>query len=211
MNKILIKGKYYPVHFSIRLLMELDSDLVISLNELLFDVDITPELQILIIYYGIDKQVDLEDLTKWYTQLPPKELNSVNVLVNGTLLESIGVGRESINSSTDNEEETQEKSFTDSMEDLLCYLVSYVGISMTEFYNSTPNLMYKLSDTHFKKLESDFNLTTNAFINAWGLTHSKKFKPINPFNSENNSTTKVVDLDKKQEDLDFLFNMGVSE
>ena len=211
MQKVLINGTYYPVRFPIKSLMELDSDLVISLNELLFEVDITPELQILTIYYGINKQVELEELTRWYTQLQPKELNSVNVLVNGTLLESIGVGRESINSSTDNEEDTKEKSFTDSMEDLMCYLVSYVGISMTEFYNSTPNLMYKLSDTHFKKLESDFNLTTNAFINAWGLTHSKKFKPINPFNNENNSTTKVVDLDKKQEDLDFLFNMGVSE
>lgn len=210
MQKILINGKYYPVHFTIKSLVELDSDLVMPLEDLLFNIEITPELQILIIYYGIDKQVGLEVLTKWYLHLQAKELQSVNVLVNGNLLESVGVGRETTNSNNDNEEK-QPKSFTESMEDLMCYLVANVGISITEFYNSTPNLMYKLSDAYFKKLEADFNLSTNAFINAWGLTHSKKFKPINPFNNENNSATKVVDLDKKKEDLDFLFNMEVSE
>jgi len=190
--------------------MELDSDLNVSLTDLLFSVDITPELQILIIYYGIDKEVSLDTLCDWYTKLSPEQLHNVNVLVNGTLLESMGVGRETTDSSTNNEE-TKELTFTESMEDLLCYLVANVGISMKEFYSSTPNLMYKLSDAYFKKLECDFNLTTNAMINAYGLTHSKSFKPINPFKGENNSTTKVVDLDKKVQELDYLFNMGVSE
>lgn len=210
MQKVLINGNYYPVRFSIKALIELDNDLVMPLSELLFSADITTDLQILIIYYGIDKKVDINSLCEWYLNLSPQQLNNVNVLVNGTLLESIGVGRESSNSS-DNDTETKEQTFTESMEDLLCYLVANVGISMTEFYNSTPNLMYKLSDAYFKKLESDFNLTTNAMINAYGLTHSKKFKPINPFKTENNSSTKVVDLDKKKEELDYLFNMGVSE
>lgn len=209
MQNILINDTHYPLRFTIRTLMELDSDLVVSLNDLLFKVDITTELQILILYYGIDKKVELEELIKWYATLSPQELNKLNVLVNGTLLESVGVGRETTDSNNTNED-SKEQSFTESMEDLLCYVVANIGISMTEFYNSTPNLMYKLCDAYMKKLEADFNLTTNAFINAWGLTHSKKFKPINPFKHENNSTTKVVDLDKKQEELDYLFNLGVS-
>lgn len=210
MQKILINNKEYPIRFNIKTLMELDSDLVVSLNDLLFNVDITPELQILIIYYGIDKGLCLNTLCEWYSKLSPKELNNVNVLVNGTLLESMGVGRESTDSSNNNDTESKEQSFTETMEDLLCYMVANIGISMTEFYNSTPNLMYKLSDAYFKKLESDFHLTTNAMINAYGLTHSKQFKPINPFKHENNSPTKVVDLDKKKEELDYLFNLEVS-
>lgn len=209
MQNILINDTHYPLRFTIRTLMELDSDLVVSLNDLLFKVDITTELQILILYYGIDKQVPLEELIKWYTELSPQELNKLNVLVNGTLLESIGVGRETTDSNNTNED-SKEQTFTETMESLLCYVVTNIGISMTEFYNSTPNLIYKLCDAYMQKLEADFNLNTNAFINAWGLTHSKKFKPINPFKHENNSTTKVVDLDKKQEELDYLFNLGVS-
>lgn len=207
MNEVLINGHYYPINFTIKNLLALDSDLYMSLDELLFEVDITEDLQVIIIHYGIDRKVSLKDLCEWYTKLSPQEIYNVNTVVNGTLLESMGVGRENTNSSNTNEE-TETKTFKETMEDLLCYLIANVGISMQEFYSSTPNLMYKLSDAYFKRLEFEFNLNTQSMINAWGLTHSKKFKPMNPFNIENNSPTKKVDLNKKQEELDYLFNLG---
>ena len=51
-----------------------------------------------------------------------------------------------------------------------------------------------------------YNLNKIANINAIGLTKSKKFREINPFDENDNKKFKKVSLEKKKADLDFLLN-----
>ena len=62
----------------------------------------------------------------------------------------------------------------------------------------------RVIQAHRNYIEQTYQLQKIACINAIGLTRSKKFKEINPFDTKSNKRVKKVDIDKKNEELDFL-------
>ena len=79
-------------------------------------------------------------------------------------------------------------------------------MSKSEFLSYTPVEIYAILDAHQGHIKYIYNLNKIANINAIGLTKSKKFREINPFDENDNKKFKKVSLEKKKADLDFLLN-----
>ena len=79
-------------------------------------------------------------------------------------------------------------------------------MSKSEFLSYTPVEIYAILDAHQGHIKYMYNLNKIANINAIGLTKSKKFREINPFDENDNRKFKKVSLEKKKADLDFLLN-----
>ena len=79
-------------------------------------------------------------------------------------------------------------------------------MSKEDFMSYTPVEIYAILETRRNHEKYQYNLNKLAHINAIGLTSSKKFKEINPFDDKQDKKVKKIDTAKKKADLDFLMN-----
>lgn len=190
------------VEFNIRTLLSLEEELNMSLYDILFESEIDNYKQTVISAYGLSlTEEELRD----YLQLDTKHKLSLDLMVNASILDAFGVGKqyEEDCDDSDNEADTFD-SFKEYIKSVQPYVLGVVGLSLNDFYSLTPYEVTQVIQAHRNYIEQTYQLQKIACINAIGLTRSKKFKEINPFDTKSNKRVKKVDIDKKNEELDFL-------
>ena len=190
------------VEFNIRTLLSLEEELNMSLYDILFESEIDNYKQTVISAYGLSlTEEELRD----YLQLDTKHRLSLDLMVNASILDAFGLGkqREEDYDDSDNEADTFD-SFKEYIKSVQPYVLGVVGLSLNDFYSLTPYEVTQVIQAHRNYIEQTYQLQKIACINAIGLTRSKKFKEINPFDTKSNKRVKKVDIDKKNEELDFL-------
>lgn len=193
------------IEFSIGTLFLLEKDLGVPLDSVLYEIEITEDIQKKILYYGLKRKIDYKELSEQYDNLLPNEKLQVDLKCNGRLLDSFGAGKQTEES--EQEQSTEVKLFTDYMTELMFFVRGVLHMSKQEFMNSTPIEIFSILDQHKLHMEQLYGLNKIAHVNAIGLTSSKKFKEINPFGKEN-KPFKKVNIDKKKSDLEFLNKVG---
>ena len=190
------------VEFNIRTLLSLEEELNMSLYDILFESEIDNYKQTVISAYGLSlTEEELRD----YLQLETKHKLSLDLMVNASILDAFGLGKqcEEDYDDSDNEADTFD-SFKEYIKSVQPYVLGVVGLSLNDFYSLTPYEVTQVIQAHRNYIEQTYQLQKIACINAIGLTRSKKFKEINPFDTKSNKRVKKVDIDKKNEELDFL-------
>ena len=190
------------VEFNIRTLLSLEEELNMSLYDILFESEIDNYKQTVISAYGLSlTEEELRD----YLQLDTKHKLSLDLMVNASILDAFGLGKqcEEDYDDSDNEADTFD-SFKEYIKSVQPYVLGVVGLSLNDFYSLTPYEVTQVIQAHRNYIEQTYQLQKIACINAIGLTRSKKFKEINPFDTKSNKRVKKVDIDKKNEELDFL-------
>ena len=190
------------VEFNIRTLLSLEEELNMSLYDILFESEIDNYKQTVISAYGLSlTEEELRD----YLQLDTKHKLSLDLMVNASILDAFGLGKqhEEDYDGSDNEADTFD-SFKEYIKSVQPYVLGVVGLSLNDFYSLTPYEVTQVIQAHRNYIEQTYQLQKIACINAIGLTRSKKFKEINPFDTKSNKRVKKVDIDKKNEELDFL-------
>lgn len=190
------------VEFNIRTLLSLEEELNMSLYDILFESEIDNYKQTVISAYGLSlTEEELRD----YLQLDTKHRLSLDLMVNASILDAFGLGKqhEEDYDDSDNEADTFD-SFKEYIKSVQPYVLGVVGLSLNDFYSLTPYEVTQVIQAHRNYIEQTYQLQKIACINAIGLTRSKKFKEINPFDTKSNKRVKKVDIDKKNEELDFL-------
>ena len=190
------------VEFNIRTLLSLEEELNMSLYDILFESEIDNYKQTVISAYGLSlTEEELRD----YLQLETKHRLSLDLMVNASILDAFGLGKqhEEDYDDSDNEADTFD-SFKEYIKSVQPYVLGVVGLSLNDFYSLTPYEVTQIIQAHRNYIEQTYQLQKIACINAIGLTRSKKFKEINPFDTKSNKRVKKVDIDKKNEELDFL-------
>ena len=190
------------VEFNIRTLLSLEEELNMSLYDILFESEIDNYKQTVISAYGLSlTEEELRD----YLQLDTKHKLSLDLMVNASILDAFGLGKqhEENYDDSDNEADTFD-SFKEYIKSVQPYVLGVVGLSLNDFYSLTPYEVTQVIQAHRNYIEQTYQLQKIACINAIGLTRSKKFKEINPFDTKSNKRVKKVDIDKKNEELDFL-------
>ena len=190
------------VEFNIRTLLSLEEELNMSLYDILFESEIDNYKQTVISAYGLSlTEEELRD----YLQLDTKHKLSLDLMVNASILDAFGLGKqhEEDYDDSDNEADTFD-SFKEYIKSVQPYVLGVVGLSLNDFYSLTPYEVTQVIQAHRNYVEQTYQLQKIACINAIGLTRSKKFKEINPFDTKSNKRVKKVDIDKKNEELDFL-------
>lgn len=190
------------VEFNIRTLLSLEEELNMSLYDILFESEIDNYKQTVISAYGLSlTEEELRD----YLQLDTKHRLSLDLMVNASILDAFGLGKqhEEDYDDSDNEADTFD-SFKEYIKSVQPYVLGVVGLSLNDFYSLTPYEVTQIIQAHRNYIEQTYQLQKIACINAIGLTRSKKFKEINPFDTKSNKRVKKVDIDKKNEELDFL-------
>ena len=190
------------VEFNIRTLLSLEEELNMSLYDILFESEIDNYKQTVISAYGLSlTEEELRD----YLQLDTKHKLSLDLMVNASILDAFGLGKqhEEDYDDSDNEADTFD-SFKEYIKSVQPYVLGVVGLSLNDFYSLTPYEVTQVIQAHRNYTEQTDQLQKIACINAIGLTRSKKFKEINPFDTKSNKRVKKVDIDKKNEELDFL-------
>ena len=190
------------VEFNIRTLLSLEEELNMSLYDILFESEIDNYKQTVISAYGLSlTEEELRD----YLQLDTKHRLSLDLMVNASILDAFGLGKqhEENYDDSDNEADTFD-SFKEYIKSVQPYVLGVVGLSLNDFYSLTPYEVTQVIQAHRNYIEQTYQLQKIACINAIGLTRSKKFKEINPFDTKSNKRVKKVDIDKKNEELDFL-------
>lgn len=190
------------VEFNIRTLLSLEEELNMSLYDILFESEIDNYKQTVISAYGLSlTEEELRD----YLKLDTKHKLSLDLMVNASILDAFGLGKqhEEDYDDSDNEADTFD-SFKEYIKSVQPYVLGVVGLSLNDFYSLTPYEVTQVIQAHRNYIEQTYQLQKIACINAIGLTRSKKFKEINPFDTKSNKRVKKVDIDKKNEELDFL-------
>ena len=190
------------VEFNIRTLLSLEEELNMSLYDILFESEIDNYKQTVISAYGLSlTEEELRD----YLQLDTKHKLSLDLMVNASILDAFGLGKqhEEDYDDSDNEADTFD-SFKEYIKSVQPYVLGVVGLSLNDFYSLTPYEVTQVIQAHRNYIEQTYQLQKIACINAIGLTRSKKFKEINPFDTKSNKRVKKIDIDKKNEELDFL-------
>lgn len=190
------------VEFNIRTLLSLEEELNMSLYDILFESEIDNYKQTVISAYGLSlTEEELRD----YLQLDTKHKLSLDLMVNASILDAFGLGKQCEEDYDDsaNEPDTFD-SFKEYIKSVQPYVLGVVGLSLNDFYSLTPYEVTQVIQAHRNYIEQTYQLQKIACINAIGLTRSKKFKEINPFDTKSNKRVKKVDIDKKNEELDFL-------
>ena len=190
------------VEFNIRTLLSLEEELNMSLYDILFESEIDNYKQTVISAYGLSlTEEELRD----YLKLDTKHKLSLDLMVNASILDAFGLGKqyEEDYGDSDNETDTFD-SFKEYIKSVQPYVLGVVGLSLNDFYSLTPYEVTQIIQAHRNYIEQTYQLQKIACINAIGLTRSKKFKEINPFDTKSNERVKKVDIDKKNEELDFL-------
>ena len=197
MNKFKLK-----VEFNIRTLLSLEEELNMSLYDILFESEIDNYKQTVISAYGLSlTEEELRD----YLQLDTKHKLSLDLMVNASILDAFGLGKQCEENYDDSDNETDTfDSFKEYIKSVQPYVLGVVGLSLNDFYSLTPYEVTQVIQAHRNYIEQTYQLQKIACINAIGLTRSKKFKEINPFDTKSNKRVKKVDIDKKNEELDFL-------
>ena len=190
------------VEFNIRTLLSLEEELNMSLYDILFESEIDNYKQTVISAYGLSlTEEELRD----YLQLETKHKLSLDLMVNASILDAFGVGKQHEEDCDDSDSETDTfDSFKEYIKSVQPYVLGVVGLSLNDFYSLTPYEVTQVIQAHRNYIEQTYQLQKIACINAIGLTRSKKFKEINPFDAKSNKRVKKVDIDKKNEELDFL-------
>ena len=190
------------VEFNIRTLLSLEEELNMSLYDILFESEIDNYKQTVISAYGLSlTEEELRD----YLQLETKHKLSLDLMVNASILDAFGVGKQHEEDCDDSDSETDTfDSFKEYIKSVQPYVLGVVGLSLNDFYSLTPYEVTQVIQAHRNYIEQTYQLQKIACINAIGLTRSKKFKEINPFDVKSNKRVKKVDIDKKNEELDFL-------
>ena len=190
------------VEFNIRTLLSLEEELNMSLYDILFESEIDNYKQTVISAYGLSlTEEELRD----YLQLDTKHKLSLDLMVNASILDAFGLGKQCEEDYDDSDNETDTfDSFKEYIKSVQPYVLGVVGLSLNDFYLLTPYEVTQVIQAHRNYIEQTYQLQKIACINAIGLTRSKKFKEINPFDTKSNKRVKKVDIDKKNEELDFL-------
>ena len=190
------------VEFNIRTLLSLEEELNMSLYDILFESEIDNYKQTVISAYGLSlTEEELRD----YLQLDTKHKLSLDLMVNASILDAFGLGKQCEEDYDDSDNETDTfDSFKEYIKSVQPYVLGVVGLSLNDFYSLTPYEVTQVIQAHRNYTEQTYQLQKIACINAIGLTRSKKFKEINPFDTKSNKRVKKVDIDKKNEELDFL-------
>mgnify|MGYP003509776154 FL=1 len=190
------------VEFNIRTLLSLEEELNVSLYDILFESEIDNYKQTVISAYGLSlTEEELRD----YLQLDTKHRLSLDLMVNASILDAFGLGKQHEEDYDDSDNETGTfDSFKEYIKSVQPYVLGVVGLSLNDFYSLTPYEVTQVIQAHRNYIEQAYQLQKIACINAIGLTRSKKFKEINPFDTRSNKRVKKVDIDKKNEELDFL-------
>ena len=190
------------VEFNIRTLLSLEEELNMSLYDILFESEIDNYKQTVISAYGLSlTEEELRD----YLQLDTKHKLSLDLMVNASILDAFGLGKQHEENYDDSDNETDTfDSFKEYIKSVQPYVLGVVGLSLNDFYSLTPYEVTQVIQAHRNYIEQTYQLQKIACINAIGLTRSKKFKEINPFDVKSNKRVKKVDIDKKNEELDFL-------
>ena len=190
------------VEFNIRTLLSLEEELNMSLYDILFESEIDNYKQTVISAYGLSlTEEELRD----YLQLDTKHRLSLDLMVNASILDAFGLGKQHEEDYDDSDNETGTfDSFKEYIKSVQPYVLGVVGLSLNDFYSLTPYEVTQVIQAHRNYIEQTYQLQKIACINAIGLTRSKKFKEINPFDTKSNKRVKKVDIDKKNEELDFL-------
>ena len=192
------------VEFDIRTLLLLEEHINVPIDNLIFDVEVTEELQAIVNMFGM--KLNEEELKEYLLLEEPLKL-SVDLKVNGALLDALGVGKKKNDDTTvDTDAKVEVKFFREYIKEFRDYCVGVLHMSKSEFLSYTPVEIYAILDAHQGHIKYMYNLSKIAHINAIGLTKSKKFKEINPFDENDNKKFKKVSLEKKKADLDFLLN-----
>ena len=192
------------VEFDIRTLLLLEEHINVPIDNLLFDVEVTEELQAIVNMFGM--KLNEEELKEYLLLEEPLKL-SVDLKVNGALLDALGVGKKKNDDTTvDTDAKVEVKFFREYIKEFRDYCVGVLHMSTSEFLSYTPVEIYAILDAHQGHIKYMYNLSKIANINAIGLTKSKKFKEINPFDNTSDKKFKKVSLEKKKADLDFLLN-----
>ena len=148
-----------------------------------------------------------EEELKVYLLLEEPLKLSVDLKVNGALLDALGVGKKKNDDTTvDTDAKVEVKFFREYIKEFRDYCVGVLHMSKSAFLSYTPAGIYAILDAHQGHIKYMYNLNKIANINAIGLTKSKKFREINPFDENDNKKFKKVSLEKKKADLDFLLN-----
>lgn len=190
------------VEFNIRTLLSLEEELNMSLYDILFESEIDNYKQTVISAYGLSlTEEELRD----YLKLDTKHRLSLDLMVNASILDAFGLGKQHEEDYDDSDNETDTfDSFKEYIKSVQPYVLGVVGLSLNDFYSLTPYEVTQVIQAHRNYIEQTYQLQKIACINAIGLTRSKKFKEINPFDVKSNKRVKKVDIDKKNEELDFL-------
>ena len=190
------------VEFNIRTLLSLEEELNMSLYDILFESEIDNYKQTVISAYGLSlTEEELRD----YLKLDTKHRLSLDLMVNASILDAFGLGKQHEEDYGDSDNETDTfDSFKEYIKSVQPYVLGVVGLSLNDFYSLTPYEVTQVIQAHRNYIEQTYQLQKIACINAIGLTRSKKFKEINPFDNKSNKRVKKVDIDKKNEELDFL-------
>ena len=190
------------VEFNIRTLLSLEEELNMSLYDILFESEIDNYKQTVISAYGLSlTEEELRD----YLKLDTKHKLSLDLMVNASILDAFGLGKQHEEDYDDSDNETDTfDSFKEYIKSVQPYVLGVVGLSLNDFYSLTPYEVTQVIQAHRNYIEQTYQLQKIACINAIGLTRSKKFKEINPFDTKSNKRVKKVDIDKKNEELDFL-------
>lgn len=190
------------VEFNIRTLLSLEEELNMSLYDILFESEIDNYKQTVISAYGLSlTEEELRD----YLKLDTKHRLSLDLMVNASILDAFGLGKQHEEDYDDSDNETDTfDSFKEYIKSVQPYVLGVVGLSLNDFYSLTPYEVTQVIQAHRNYIEQTYQLQKIACINAIGLTRSKKFKEINPFDTKSNKRVKKVDIDKKNEELDFL-------
>lgn len=203
MNKLLDNKN--EVEFSIGTLLLLERELQYPLDTLLFEVEITDELQELVVCYGYMNCLEKSECLEIYRSLDKSNKLSVDLIVNGKILDAFGLGKQQ--ESESGETSNQVRFFSEYMNDFKYLAIGVIGMTKEDFYSSTPFEIFKIVTKYQEHLEAIYNLNKLAHINAIGLTSSKKFKEINPFKAPDKGYRKI-DVNKKRAELDFLYKVG---
>ena len=190
------------VEFNIRTLLSLEEELNMSLYDILFESEIDNYKQTVISAYGLSlTEEELRD----YLKLDTKHRLSLDLMVNASILDAFGLGKQHEEDYDDSDNETDTfDSFKEYIKSVQPYVLGVVGLSLNDFYSLTPYEVTQVIQAHRNYIEQTYQLQKIACINAIGLTRSKKFKEINPFDTKSNKRVKKVDIDKKNEELNFL-------
>lgn len=193
------------VGFDIRTLLLLESHLNVPIDDIVFNAEITDEIQAVITMFGM--KLNEEELKEYLLLDAPTRL-SVDLKVNSALLDALGVGKQSNETTTtDTDKVVKVEFFKEYIKDFMNYCIGVLYMSKDDFMSYTPVEIYAILDKHREHTKYMYQLNKLAHINAIGLTSSKKYKEINPFgDSEDNKKVKKIDKSKKKADLDFLMN-----
>lgn len=180
----------------------MEEELNMSLYDILFESEIDNYKQTVISAYGLSlTEEELRD----YLKLDTKHRLSLDLMVNASILDAFGLGKQHEEDYDDSDNETDTfDSFKEYIKSVQPYVLGVVGLSLNDFYSLTPYEVTQVIQAHRNYIEQTYQLQKIACINAIGLTRSKKFKEINPFDVKSNKRVKKVDIDKKNEELDFL-------